>query len=252
MPTERADILPLLRAGAPALGFTLDERQIDQFELYYRTLVDWNSRVNLTAITDYEQVQVRHFLDSLTIGTALVKELGGKAPPPTGFRLLDIGTGAGFPGLPLKLVWPQIRLALSDSIGKKTAFLTEVVGLLGLTHVEVITMRAEELGLSKAHRQRYDAVTARAVASLPVLCEYCLPFVKIDGWMLCPKKGDISVEMEGAKKASRILGGSDPVLHSFNLPGEEEERFVVAIKKVRPTPQGYPRRVGLAKAEPIG
>src|SRR5688500_5397468 len=231
MPTERADILPLLRAGAPALGFTLDERQIEQFELYYRTLVDWNSRVNLTAITDYEAVQVRHFLDSLTVGAALVKELGGEIPPPAGFRLLDIGTGAGLPGLPLKIVWPQIRLALADSIGKKTAFLTEIVRVLGLTHTEIITMRAEELGLNKAHRQRYDTVTARAVASMPVLCEYCLPFVKIGGVMLCPKKGDISVEMEGARKAARILGGSEPVLHPFNLPGEEE-RFVVAIKKV--------------------
>jgi 16S rRNA (guanine527-N7)-methyltransferase len=181
-----------------------------------------------------------------------MQELGGNPPPPSGFRLLDIGTGAGFPGLPLKIVWPQTRLALTDSIGKKTAFLTEVVRLLGLTHTEVITMRAEELGLNKAHRQRYDAVTARAVASLPVLCEYCLPFVKIGGVMLCPKKGDISLEIEGAKKASRILGGSGPVLHPFVLPGEAEERFVVAIKKIRPTPQGYPRRVGLAKAELLG
>lgn len=252
MGTDPSNLLPLLQAGAPSLGFTLDERQIAQFELYYTTLVDWNSRVNLTAITGYEQVQVRHFLDSLTVGAALMQELGGKAPAPTGFRLLDIGTGAGFPGLPLKIVWPQIRLALADSIGKKTAFLKEVVGLLGLSNTEIITMRAEELGLNKAHRQRYNAVTARAVAALPVLCEYCLPFVKVGGWMLCPKKGDISLEMEDAKKASRILGGSEPVLHPFILPGEEEERFVVAIEKVRPTPQGYPRRVGLAKAEPLG
>jgi 16S rRNA (guanine527-N7)-methyltransferase len=252
MATNDTSILPILKEGAPSLGLTLNERQLEQFQLYYETLVDWNGRVNLTAITDYDQVQVRHFLDSLTVGAALVRASGGNVPPPSGFRLLDIGTGAGFPGLPLKIVWPQIRLTLADSIGKKTAFLAEVVRLLGLTHTEVITMRAEELGLSKAHRERYDVVTARAVASLPVLCEYCLPFVKIGGWMLCPKKGDISLEVEDAHKVARILGGSEPVLHPFVLPGEEEERFVIAVKKVRPTPQGYPRRVGLAKAEPLG
>ncbi len=252
METNNSGLLPLLQAGAPPLGFTLDKRQLERFQLYYETLVDWNSRINLTSITDYDQVQVRHFLDSLTVGAVLMQELGGKAPAPSGFRLLDIGTGAGFPGLPLKIVWPQIRLALADSIGKKTAFLTEVVRLLGLTHTEIITMRAEELGLNKAHRQRYDAVTARAVASLPVLCEYCLPFVKVGGWVLCPKKGDISLEVKDAKRAAHILGGSEPVLHPFVLPGEAEERFVIAIKKIRPTPPGYPRRVGLAKTEPLG
>lgn len=251
MEKDVADILPLLRKGAPPMGFALDERQIEQFEIYYSTMVAWNSRVNLTAITGYDDVQVRHFLDSLTVGATLLKALGGKAPPP-GFKAIDIGTGAGFPGLPLKIIWPQIRLALADSIGKKTAFLKEMVRLLGLTNVEVITGRAEELGQNKAYRQRYDAVTARAVAALPVLCEYCLPLTKVGGWVLCPKKGDISLEIKDAKKASRILGGSEPVLHSFMLPGEAEERFVVAIKKVRSTPPAYPRRVGLAKAQPLG
>ena len=249
--------LPLLTEGAQRLGFHLTERQVEQFQLYYDTIVDWNSRVNLTAITDYEGVQVRHFLDSLTVGAALLDEMGtrsGKRPekPPAGFKLLDIGTGGGFPGVPLKIRWPQIALVLTDSIGKKTAFLKELAKALDLLNVDVLTVRAEELGQDKAHRQRYDAVTARAVASLPVLCEYCLPLVKMDGWMLAPKKGDISLELEDAKKAARILGGDEPKLHRFLLPSEEEERFVVAVRKVKVTPPGYPRRVGLAKTKPLG
>src|SRR5689334_8837222 len=176
---------PLLVAGARGLGFELTEQQLAQFELYYETLLDWNSRVNLTAITDYEGVQVRHFLDSLTVGAALLRDLTAEgrpaAEPPEGFSLLDIGTGAGFPGVPLKILWPGIRLALADSIAKKTGFLKELVRTLGLEDVQVLTARAEELGRSDAHRERFGAVTARAVASLPVLCEYCLPLAEVGG-----------------------------------------------------------------------
>jgi 16S rRNA (guanine527-N7)-methyltransferase len=250
------ELLPLLRQGARGLGFDLDERRLEQFQRYYEMLVDWNSRVNLTAITDYEGVQVRHFLDSLTVGAALLDELAveGKRPnePPPNFSLADIGTGAGFPGVPLKIVWPALGLMLSDSIGKKTAFLNALVEELGLRDVQVVTARAEEMGRDKAHRERYDAVTARAVAALPVLCEYCLPLTRAGGVMLAPKKGNITEEMAGAREAARILGGSAPKLHPFTLPGEEEERYVVAIRKVRPTPSGYPRRVGLAKSRPLG
>ncbi|HYP39042.1 MAG TPA: 16S rRNA (guanine(527)-N(7))-methyltransferase RsmG [Chloroflexia bacterium] len=249
--------LPLLMSGARLLGFDLTARQLEQFQLYYETLVDWNSRVNLTAITTYDGVQVRHFLDSLTVGAAFLEELGRKtgeraAAPPPGTRLLDVGTGAGFPGIPLNIVWPQMQVVLADSIGKKTAFLSALSSLLGLRDVEVLTARAEELGRNRQHRQQYTAVTARAVASLPVLCEYCLPLVKVGGWMLAPKKGDISHELKEAGKAARILGGGELRLHSFVLPGDEEERFVVAIKKVKGTPPAYPRRVGLAKAQPLG
>ena len=250
----------LLTQGAHNLGFTLTDRQVEQFQLYYDTLVDWNSRINLTAITEYEAVQVRHFLDSLTVGTALLKEAevtwdepaSGPWVPTHGFRIADIGTGAGFPGVPLKILWPHIHVMLSDSTGKKTTFLKELVSLLGLTSVEALTARAEELGQDKAHRQRYDAVTARAVAALPVLCEYCLPLLKVGGIMLAPKKGDLSQELREAKVASKLLGGDAPRLHPFTLPGEEDERYVVAIRKVKPTPPAYPRRVGLAKMQPLG
>jgi 16S rRNA (guanine527-N7)-methyltransferase len=245
------DNLPILVEGARELGFDLTPRQVEQFGLYYATLVDWNSRVNLTSITNLEGVQVRHFLDSLTVGTALLAEMGA-ANPPEGFSLLDIGAGAGFPGVPLKILWPKMKVVLADSIGKKTAFLKELAGILGLSGAEVVTARAEDLGQNKAHRERYNVVTARAVASLPVLCEYCLPLTRIGGWVVAPKKGDISQEIGEAEKASKILGGSEPKLHRFVLPGEEEERFVVTIKKVKATPPGYPRRVGLAKSRPLG
>jgi 16S rRNA (guanine527-N7)-methyltransferase len=257
MDSDNSQPLPLLASGARPLGFNLSARQLEQFQLYYETLIDWNSRVNLTAITTYEGVQVRHFLDSLTVGAAFLEELGHKASeraaaPPPGTRLLDVGTGAGFPGIPLKIMWPQMQVVLADSIGKKTAFLSALSAALGLRGVEVITARAEELGRNRQHREQYMVVTARAVASLPLLCEYCLPLVKVGGWMLAPKKGDISLELQEAKKAATILGGSEPRLHRFILPGEEEERFVVAVKKVKGTPQGYPRRVGLAKTQPLG
>jgi 16S rRNA (guanine527-N7)-methyltransferase len=243
--------LPILQEGARKLGFDLTPAQIEQFGLYYAMLVDWNSRINLTAITDPEGVQVRHFLDSLTVGAALRAELGAPEPP-TGFSLLDVGTGAGFPGVPLKILWPHLKLSLADSIGKKTAFLRELVRALDLHDVEVIIARAEDLGQNRNYREKYDAVTARAVASLPVLCEYCLPLVKVGGRMAAPKKGDISQEIAEARRASAKLGGGEPKLHSFVLPGEEDERFVVMVKKVRATPPGYPRRVGLAKSQPLG
>lgn len=241
--------LPLLTEGASQLGFTLAERQLEQFQLYYEMLVDWNSRVNLTAILDYEGVQVRHFLDSLTVGATLRSELG--SPPQSGFRLIDIGTGAGFPGVPLKIAWPTIHLALTDSIAKRTNFLKELASALALGDVDVLTARAEELGQDRAYRQQYNVATARAVAALPVLCEYCLPLVKVGGWMLAPKKGDISQELEDARRAAKILGGGEPKVHRFLLPTEQDERYVIAIKKVKPTPPGYPRRVGLAKLRPL-
>lgn len=245
--------LDVLADGARSLGFDLSGRQLEQFQQYYETLVDWNSRINLTAITEYEAVQVRHFLDSLTVGRALLDELVLKvAEPPGDFSLVDVGTGAGFPGVPLKILWPEISLTLADSIGKKTTFLKELAQALGLDSVKVVTERAEEMGQDKAHRQHYSAATARAVAPLPVLCEYLLPLVRVGGTMLAPKKGNISQEIEGAKKAARLLGGGEVRLHSFTLAGEEEERFVVAVKKAKPTPSGYPRRVGLAKSRPLG
>jgi 16S rRNA (guanine527-N7)-methyltransferase len=154
--------------------------------------------------------------------------------------------------MPLKIVWPEARVTLTDSIGKKTTFLRELSRILCVVDVEIVTGRAEELGQDKAHRECYDLATARAVASLPVLCEYLLPLVKPSGIMAAPKKGDISPELQQAVKASPVLGGGPPEARGFTLPGETEERYVVLVPKVKRTPSGYPRRVGLAKARPLG
>jgi 16S rRNA (guanine527-N7)-methyltransferase len=237
--------------GAALLGFGLTPRQIEQFETYYRTLIEWNERMNLTAITAYEDVQVRHFLDSLTVAAALPATMRERAERP-GFSIVDVGAGAGFPGVPLKILWPAAHVTLADSIGKKTTFLRELARVLDLEDVEVVTARAEELGQDKRHRERYDLATARAVASLPVLCEYLLPLTKPGGIMAAPKKGDISQEMQQAAKAGAIVGGGRPEPCAFTLPGETEERLVVLVPKVNRTPPGYPRRVGLAKARPLG
>ncbi len=248
--------LSILGEGARQLGFALTPRQLEQFQLYYDTLVDWNSRMNLTAITDYDLVQVRHFLDSLTVGSALISDMAADHPgieaPPHGFRLIDIGTGAGFPGVPLKILWPHIELTLNDSIAKKTTFLQELARVLALDEVRVVTARAEELGQDRAHRQRYDLVTARAVSALPVLCEYCLPLANVGGRLLAPKKGDISLELSESKQAAKLLGARLGKTYPFTLPGDEQPRTVICVRKVAPTPPGYPRRVGLAKAKPLG
>ena len=179
-----------------------------------------------------------------------MRELGGA--PPEGFRLMDVGTGAGFPGVPLKIVWPQIRLALSKLGRQEDDLPARIVPGAWPGRVEDTHRARRGARADKAFRQQYDAVTARGVAPLPVLCEYCLPLVKVGGLMLAPKKGDISRELIEGKRAAFVLGGGPPDAQTFRLPGEEEDRFVVVIKKLRNTPAAYPRRVGVAKAKPLG
>jgi 16S rRNA (guanine527-N7)-methyltransferase len=249
-----------LAEGATALGLPLTAAQLEQFQAYYETLVEWNARMNLTAITAPEAVQVRHFLDALTVAAALLRWEGrppGAAGYPALFQaagagLADLGAGAGFPGVPLKILWPQMPLTLVESVGKKTAFLTHLAGVLGLSGVAVVTGRAEALGQDKAHRGRYDVVTARAVAALPVLAEYGLPLCRVGGVLLAPKKGDISQEVVAATRAAPLLGGGPPQSFPFRLPGDDTDRLVFVLPKVRATPPGYPRRVGLPDKKPLG
>jgi 16S rRNA (guanine527-N7)-methyltransferase len=252
--------LTVLAEGAAGLGLPLSAAQLGQFQAYYATLVEWNARMNLTAITDAEAVQVRHFLDSLTVAAALLR-WEGTPPGPTaypavfqagGAGLADLGAGAGFPGVPLKILWPQMPLTLVESVGKKTTFLTHLAGVLGLTGVEVVTGRAEALGQDKRHRGRYDVVTARAVAALPVLAEYGLPLCRVGGALLAPKKGDIAPELAAATRAAPLVGGGPPQAFAFRLPGDAADRLVFVLPKVRPTPPGYPRRVGLPDKKPLG
>ncbi len=224
-------------------GVSLTEEQMGQFRTYENLLMDWNSRINLTAVRDIEGIRLKHFLDSLSCVKAL-GDLNGKS-------LIDIGTGAGFPGIPLRILFPQMRLTLVDSIGKKTDFCQFAVNTLHLKGVRVLNTRSEELGADKAHREQYDVAVARAVAKLPILCEYLLPLVKIGGVMLAQKGESAQEETAAAPNAIAKLGGGDPVIIESTLPEVEGARFLIRIPKIAKTPTGYPRRTGLPAKKPI-
>ncbi len=236
--------MELLEAGAEEWGLILTPDQVEAFDLYYRQLVVWNERANLTAITGYEEVQIRHFLDSLSC----LQVLTDLSPE---VRCIDIGAGAGFPGLPLKIIRPQLRLTLVESTGKKVRFLEHVVRKLGLHGVELIKGRAEELGRRPDRRESYDVALARAVAQLPVLLEYALPLLKLGGVFVAQKGMEIEDEVEDARPAMGILGGRIKEVKTVQLPGIEAPRHLVVVEKVAPTPQKYPRRVGLPGKRPL-
>jgi 16S rRNA (guanine527-N7)-methyltransferase len=225
------------------LGLELTPRQVEQFAILERELLDWNARFNLTAIRDPQEMRIKHFLDSLTCQMAF------RGQPPT--RLCDIGTGAGFPGLPLKILYPDMRLTLVESIGKKLTFCQHAAESLGLSGVEFLNTRAEDIGRLRGHREAYDWVTARAVANLPVLCEYLLPLVQPGGSMLAQKGSSAPMEARAAEKAIRVLGGGPAELIPVQLPGLADERWLVVVKKEKPTPAAYPRRVGIPAKTPI-
>lgn len=235
-----------LKAGAARLGLELNGSQIGQFQLYYEELVNWNQRMNLTAITGYEEAQVKHFLDSLSVSLALRKYGELKRD----VRLMDVGSGAGLPGIPLKIAFPQLRLTLLESVGKKTAFLREVVQRLGMEAVEVITGRAEEVAHNPAYRESFDVVTARAVASLAALAELTLPFCKPGGSSIAQKQGDIGQELERSQKAIQLMGGKFQEIIPVDLEGLEG-RLLVVVAKATPTPERYPRRPGMPAKRPI-
>jgi len=236
---------PLI-AGARELGITLSRYHMMAFETCYQQLVEWNRRFNLTAITDWEGVLVRHFLDSLSCLRALPRmELTRRA------RVVDVGTGAGFPGLPLKIVCPEMRLTLLEATGKKVAFLKHIVSVLGLKEVEVIHARAEQLGRDPAHREQYDWALARAVADMPTLAEYLLPLVRVGGAALAQKGEGAAAEVHGAERAIATLGGQVRQLVPVELRGLAETRYLVVVDKVAATPDKYPRRPGIPKKSPL-
>jgi 16S rRNA (guanine527-N7)-methyltransferase len=225
------------------LGIRLTKDQVEALTIYERELLDWNTRFNLTAIDDPQKVRVKHFLDSLTCLCVL-----REAPFES---LIDVGTGAGFPGLPLKIIYPQLRLTLVESVGKKANFCRHMVVALGLENVNVIQERAEAVGQMPEHREQYDWAVARAVAILPVLAEYLLPLVRIGGGMLAMKGEQAPAEAHAAEHAARVLGGHLRRLVPIHLPGVAEERYLVVLDKVAATPQAYPRRVGLPAKKPL-
>jgi 16S rRNA (guanine527-N7)-methyltransferase len=224
-------------------GIQLSQRQISAFAKYADALLEWNKIHNLTAIRDLDGIRVKHFLDSLTC------MLAWRDQPPK--RLIDIGTGAGFPGIPLKILMPRLELTLVESVGKKMEFCRHVGEILNLDHVTCLQARAEDLGLAAEHREKYDWAVARAVANLSVLAEYLLPLVRVGGGMLAQKGETGPAEAHKADHAIHVLGGQIKQLIPVLLPGVTEERFLVVMDKIRPTPPGYPRRVGLPSKRPI-
>ena len=232
--------------GARQLNLPLTDHQLQQFQTYYEQLVDWNHRVNLTGITDHDEVQVRHFVDSLTI----VLALKGAKWADGNFALLDIGTGAGMPGIPLKLVYPGARLVLLDSIAKKTAFLRHIAGALGLDGVEILTQRAEDLGRLPDYRERFDLVVCRAVSQLATVAELTLPFCRIGGLAVIPKKDGIEGELSQANAAIGVLGGKLKTVQQVTIRGLEQHLLVI-LEKTSITPPAYPRRPGIPAKRPL-
>ncbi len=252
--------MELLREGAKLLGLTVSAERLAAFECYYRELASWNSRFNLTTITDYADVQCRHFLDSLSCLLAFPRREGEAAQIPDTVPLqleprqicLDVGTGAGFPGLPIKIMLPDTRLTLLEATGKKVTFLLHMVDVLGLDDVRVIHGRAEDVAHDPEERGKYDVVLARAVASLPVLAEYCLPFCRIGGRFIAQKAEGIADEVAAGQEAVDVLGGVLKERKSVAVPGIPEPRTLVVYLKARPTPHDYPRRPGVPTRRPLG
>lgn len=225
------------------LGIHLTREQIRAFKVYEQELMAWNNRFNLTAIRDPEQIRIKHFLDSLTPLVVMREQAMYKA--------VDVGTGAGFPGLPIKIVCPTIELTLVESVGKKIEFCAHIVKLLGLEKVNLIHERVENIAHESVHRQEYDWALARAVASMSVLVEYLLPLVRVGGAMVAMKGESAAAEMQEAEFATHLLGGKLRVLRSFHLPGVQEERFLIVVDKIAATPEKYPRRVGIPTKRPL-
>lgn len=241
----------LLRAGCAMLGIELTLRQVQQFEDYHHLLVEWNNKFNLTAITGYEDVQVKHFLDSLA-GVPLLQEVLGKTQSLWGtLQIADIGTGAGLPAIPLKIIAPRLRMTLVDGTGKKITFLREVCQALGLDEVSLVQGRAEEIGQQPRFRGQFDLVTARAVAPLRALAEYLLPLVRRDGFAVVYKGANVEQELAEAGKAIAVLGGEMARVAAVEVPFLQEKRSILLIRKVRATPAQYPRGQGLARKKPI-
>ena len=218
-------------------------RQVMSLITYEKELLEWNQKFNLTAIRDTESIRTKHFLDSFSC------ILAWRAAPPN--HLIDIGTGAGFPGIPLKILYPNLKLTLVESVGKKAMFCQHIVRVLGLEHVNVIQARAEDLGQNAEHREKYDWAVARAVANLNVLSEYLLPLVKVGGMALAQKGESGPAEAQSAEKAMELLGGKLKQLIPVHLPSVVEDRYLVVVEKVAATPPKYPRKPGIPMKQPL-
>jgi len=233
----------LIRNAQELFHVHVTGRQMMSLITYEKELMEWNQKFNLTAIRDVESIRTKHFLDSFSC------VLAWKGAPPA--RLIDVGTGAGFPGIPLKILYPNMKLTLVESVGKKAMFCQHIVSVLGLENVEVIKARAEDLGQEPKHRESYDWAVARAVAKLNVLSEYLIPLVKMGGRMLAQKGESGPAEAHSNEGAMKLLGGKMEQLIPVNLPGVVEDRYLVVVEKVAATPPKYPRKPGIPAKQPL-
>lgn len=229
--------------GLSSIGITLDEKQTSQFMKYYELLVEWNSFMNLTAITEFDDVCLKHFVDSLSLCKVIDCNKN--------LSVIDVGTGAGFPGIPLKIAFPELEVTLLDSLGKRVKFLNEVIDQIGLSGISAIHGRAEDYAKPDKLREHFDVCVSRAVANLSTLSEYCLPYVKKGGFFVSYKSEKVQEESEKAKRAIQILGGEVYKQEEFTLPDSDIYRNLFVIKKVDITPKKYPRKAGLPSKEPI-
>lgn len=239
----REELFNQFKKELVSYGFNLTEEQYEQFNKYYELLVSWNEKMNLTAITDYEDVLYKHFLDSVSLIKAIdLTNIN---------TVIDIGTGAGFPGIPLKILFPNSKIVLMDSLNKRINFLNEVISQLGLTGIEAVHSRAEDLAKKKEYREQFDFAVSRAVANIATLSEYCIPFVKKNGYFVSFKSDKLSDELSVAGNAIGILGGEIDETITFVLPNSDFNRNLLMIHKVRNTSTKYPRKAGLPSKEPL-
>lgn len=232
-----------LKEDALQFGVVLSDKQLSQFYTYYQMLIEWNEKINLTAITDFDEVLKKHFLDSLSIGRILNQD--------TDVSILDIGTGAGFPGIPIKIAFPNAKITLMDSLNKRVNFLNEVIRALELEKIEAIHGRAEDFAKKGMLRETFDICVSRAVANLSSLSEFCLPYVKTGGKFISYKSEKAMEELESSKKAISILGGGNVSCDEFGLPGTDFNRTFVIINKIKETPGKYPRKAGTPVKQPL-
>lgn len=238
---DKQEFAKILTSDLEKLEIELDEKQVSQFYTYMQLLLEWNEKINLTAITDPKEIILKHFADSLTIAKYIGKEA----------TLVDIGTGAGFPGIPLKIYRKDIKITLMDSLNKRINFLNEVIEKLELKKIETIHSRAEEFGKNKNYREKFDIATSRAVANMSTLSEYLIPCLNEKGIAIAMKGPDVKEELEKSKKAVEILGGEIIKVEEFYLPCSDIKRNIVLIEKKRRTPNKFPRKPGTPAKEPI-
>lgn len=238
---EKEKFFEELQKQAKEIDTKLNENQLEEFYLYMNLLIEWNEKINLTAITEPEEIIKKHFIDSLTISKYIEENV----------NVIDVGTGAGFPGIPIKIARDSVNVTLLDALNKRLKFLNEIIEKNRLKGIQTIHFRAEEAGKNKNYREKFDIATSRAVASLNVLVEYLLPLVKIGGKCICMKGSNIAEEIEVSKNAIYTLGGEIESIEEFELPSSDIKRNIIVIKKVNKTPGRYPRKAGTPSKEPI-